>query len=127
MNYARDLYKEVDFSNRNTLKQLLSSMAQFKNTGYANRSSMFDRVEPHNEIYTSVMLLYMDLESLIGRTDLTERNRRLIALVMNGYSINYIYSNFENYNKEATIKMYNRTLDKIIEKYKEEGGKSSAY
>ena len=59
--------------------------------------------------------MYVDLENLILESDLTDKNMRLIRMVMSGYTINYIYTNFENYDKEATTKMFNRTLEKINE------------
>jgi hypothetical protein len=34
---------------------------------------------------------------------------------MSGYTISYIYNNFENYRKRATISMFDRTLEKINE------------
>lgn len=113
LNNNRDVYSRIDFSNKDTLKQLMYSRASFESTGYASRASAFDRNEPSNNLYTDIMIVYMDLDRLIEESDLTKRNMRLINLVMSGYTISYIYENFENYDENATIKMFGRILDKI--------------
>lgn len=125
MNNNGDLYNRIDFTNKATLKQLLYSRAQFESTGYASRGSVFDRNEPSNNLYTEIMVMYMDLDALIGKSGLTDKNMRLLNLVMNGYTISYIYKNFENYEKKSTSQMFNRTLEKIIITYKKEGGKNN--
>lgn len=125
MNNNGDLYNRIDFTNKATLKQLLYSRAQFESTGYASRGSAFDRNEPSNNLYTEIMVVYMDLDSLIEKARLTDKNMRLLNLVMNGYTVSYIYENFENYDENSTIKMFGRVLDKLIITYKEEGGKNN--
>lgn len=107
------MYDSIDFSDKDTLKQLLYSRASFESTGYASRSSAFDRNEPNNNLYTEIMIMYMDLDELINSSGLTDKNMRLINLIMSGYTVSYIYENFENYDENATIKMFSRILDKI--------------
>lgn len=119
------MYDSIDFSDKDTLKQLLYSRASFESTGYASRSSAFDRNEPNNNLYTEIMVMYMDLDILISKSGLTDRNMRLLNLVMSGYTISYIYKNFENYDKKSTSQMFNRALEKIIITYKKEGGKNN--
>lgn len=112
------LYDRIDFKDRNTLKQLIEMREQFISTSFSSRGSAYDRNEPNQMFYDDIMLVYLDLDALIDKTDITDKRMRLLNLVMSGYSLYYIYTNFENYNQQATIKMFNRTLDKIAETQK---------
>ena len=113
MSRNRELYDNIDFSDMDTLKQLMYSRASFESTGYASRASAFDRNEPNNSLYTDIMIVYMDLDELIKESRLTDKNIELINLVMSGYTISYIYNNFQDYDKSATRKMFYRVLDRI--------------
>lgn len=115
MNSGRYLYDDIDFSNRDTLKALMDYRAEFKTTGYMSSFSGLSNHKTHSTMNVNIMSIYDHLEELIKETDLTQKNITLLRLVMSGYSVNYIYRNFENYNKEGTIKMYNRILEKIAE------------
>ena len=110
-----ELYKKIDLKDRETVKQLLYHKAEFQKSNFTSSGSSYDRIQPNHSLYTSLIEVYIDLENLILESDLTDKNMRLIRMVMSGYTINYIYTNFENYEKEATIKMFNRTLEKINE------------
>lgn len=110
-----ELYKKIDLKDRETVKQLLYHKAEFQKSNFTSSGSSYDRIQPNHSLYTNLIEIYIDLENLILESDLTDKNMRLIRMVMSGYTINYIYTNFENYEKEATTKMFNRTLEKINE------------
>lgn len=113
MGKYKRLYERIDFKDKNTIKQLLYHKAQFEATGYESNGSNFNRIEPAQSSYLDMLDIYRDLDELIDRCDFTVRNKTLLRLVMSGYSISYIYNNFENYNKEATVKMFNRIIERI--------------
>ena len=115
MGKNNELYKKIDLKDRETVKHLLYHKAEFQKSNFTSSGSSYDRVQPNHSLYTSLIEVYIDLENLILESDLTDKNMRLIRMVMSGYTINYIYTNFENYEKEATTKMFNRTLEKINE------------
>ena len=115
MGKNNELYQKIHLKDRATVKQLLSHKAEFQKSNFPSSGSSYDRVQPNHSLYTSLIEVYIDLENLILESDLTDKNMRLIRMVMSGYTINYIYTNFENYDKEATTKMFNRTLEKINE------------
>lgn len=108
-----DLYDMIDFSDRETLKQLLYKRAFFERSGYMSRGSAYDRNEINSNMYTDLIAIYMDLDDLIKRTNLTDRNLKLIELVMEGNTISYIYENIDGYSEYGTIKMFSRVLEKI--------------
>lgn len=118
MGVDRIVYDEIDFSDKKVLKELMYSRAVFENTVYSSSSSTYDRIEPNNLFYDNIMFLYMDLDRLIYSAGLTDKNIELLELVMSGYTVSYIYNNFKGYNESATIKMFNRALDKIVDKNK---------
>lgn len=111
----RELYIKIDLKDRWTLKQLLLHRAEFQKSHFTSNGSSYNRIEPNYSLYTDLVEVYIDLDNIILESDLTDRNIRLLRLVMSGYTISYIYNNFENYDREATIKMFNRTLEKMIE------------
>ena len=115
MEKNKELYKKIDLKDRESVKQLLYHKAEFQQSNFTSSGSSYDRIQPNHSLYTSLIEVYIDLENLILESNLTDKNMRLIKMVMSGYTINYIYTNFENYDKEATIKMFNRTLEKINE------------
>ena len=115
MGKNNELYKKIDLKDRETVKQLLYHKAEFQRSNFTSGGSSYDRIQPNHSLYTSLIDVYIDLENLILESNLTDKNMRLIRIVMSGYTINDIYTNFENYDKEATIKMFNRTLEKINE------------
>ena len=115
MNLGRYSYDDINFSDRDTLKILIDFRAEFKTTGYMSSFSGLSNHKTYSTMNVNIMSIYDYLEELISDTELTQKNITLLRLVMSGYSVNYIYRNFENYNKEGTIKMYNRILEKIAE------------
>lgn len=123
MNRHRDLYDNIDLSDRETVKNLLNYRASFKKSQYNSNGSNFNRIEPSQSFYSDLIDIYIDLDILIEECSFVGKSERLLRMVMSGYSIHYIYTNFENYNQEATIKMYNRIAERITEKQLEKEAK----
>lgn len=113
MNLEKYSYDNIDFSDRDTLKTLIDFRAEFKTTGYMSSFSGLANPKSYSTMNADILSIYIHLDELVENTELTQKNITLLRLVMSGYSVNYIYRNFENYNKEGTIKMYNRILEKI--------------
>lgn len=123
MERYKDLYYKIDFNDRETVKALLLHRAEIIGSKFTSDGTMYNKISPTHSIYSDLIDIYIDLDNLISETDLTNKNKRLLNLVMSGYSINYIYRNFENYSQEPTIKMFNRTVEKINEAQKEKEGR----
>lgn len=111
----RDIYEKINLKDRDTLKELLIHRAEFQKSNFTSNGSSYNRIEPNYNLYTDLVEVYIDLDNIIFESNLTDKNMRLLRMVMSGYTISYIYNNFENYEREATIKMFNRTLEKMIE------------
>lgn len=110
-----ELYRKIDLKDRETVKQLLYHKAEFQKSNFTSSGSSYNRIQPNHSLYTNLIEVYTDLDILIEESDLTDKSMRLLRLVMSGYTISYIYNNFENYRKRATISMFDRTLEKINE------------
>lgn len=127
MNKNKELYNKIDLSDRETVKNLLNYRAYFKNSQYSSNGSNFNRIETYQSVYSDLIDIYTDLDILIDECCFTNKSKRLLRMVVSGYDIHYIYTNFENYNQEATIKMFNRIAEKITEKQIEKEGKEDDY
>ena len=115
MGKNKELYKKIDLKDRESVKQLLYHKAEFQQSNFTSSGSSYNRIEPKYSLYTDLIEIYTDLDNLIEESNLTDKSMRLLRLVMSGYTISYIYENFENYSKRATISMFDRTLEKINE------------
>lgn len=115
MGRIKELYRKVDFKDKETVKQLLYHGAVFKDSMYTSSGSSYNRIEPNHSLYTDLIDIYSDLDELIKESNLTDKNVRLLRLVMSGYTLSYIYENFENHGKSGTVNMFNRTIEKINE------------
>lgn len=115
MGKNKELYRKIDLKDRESVKQLLYYRAEFQQSNFTSSGSSYNRIEPNYSLYTDLIEIYTDLDNLIEESNLTDKNMRLLRLVMSGYTISYIYKNFENYSKRATISMFDRTLEKINE------------
>ena len=115
MGKNKELYKKIDLKDRESVKQLLYHKAEFQQSNFTSSGSSYNRIEPKYSLYTDLIEIYADLDNLIEESNLTDKSMRILRLVMSGYTISYIYKNFENYSKRATISMFDRTLEKINE------------
>lgn len=127
MNKYKELYDKIDLKDKDTVKKLLYYRAQFETTGYEGSGSNFNRLDTSQSSYFEILDVYRDLDEIIHMCDFTVKNITLLRLVMSGYSISYIYNNFENYNKEATVKMFNRILERINQAQVEKEAKEDDY
>ena len=116
MSKYKELYNKIDLTDRETVKNLLLYRAYFEQTGFTSDGSAFNKISINQNSYTELLNIYIDLDVVIEECNLSVKNTTLLRLVVSGYTINYIYTNFENYNKEATKKMFNRIAEKIVER-----------
>lgn len=121
------LYRSIDLKDREVVKQLLYYRAEFQDSNFTSGGSQYNRVEPNHSLYTDLIDIYIDLDSLIEESGLTDKSMELLRLVMSGYTVSYIYNNFENYGKRATISMFDRTLEKINETQRKKEAKEDDY
>lgn len=122
-----ELYRRIDLKDRETVKQLLYHKAEFQQSNFTSSGSSYNRIETNYSLYTSLIEIYTDLDNLIEQSNLTDKNMRLLRIVMSGYEISDIYNKFENYEKESAIKMFNRTLEKINETQRSKEAKEDDY
>lgn len=127
LNKYKELYDNIDFKDREVVKTLLYYKPYFDKSDFISSGSSYNRIEPNQNMYLDLIDVYTDLDELVTSCDLSEKNKRLLRLVNSGYTISYIYTNFENYSKEATVKMFNRIAEKINEKQKEKEGRENDY
>lgn len=119
LNKYRRYYHSIDFEDREVIKNLLYYRPYFEKSGFISDGTAFNKVSVTQEAYVDLIGIYADLDNIIKECNFSAKNERLLNLVNSGYTINYIYTNFENYNKEATKKMFNRIAERINERQRE--------
>ena len=119
LNKYKELYNNIDFKDKETIKKLIYFRPYFEKSDFISNGSSYNRIEPNQNMYLDLMDIYSDLDSIIEECNFSAKNKRLLRLLYSGYTVSYIYTNFENYNESATKMMFNRMLEKINEKQKE--------
>lgn len=117
---GRGTYDRIDLSDKETVKSLLLYQSHFKYSNYTSNTSSLECIASQQEMYTDLMVTYIVLEEIIEECNFTGKSHRLMRLIGSGYTISYIYSNFENYRTpQATFQMLDRIVDKICNRYLE--------
>lgn len=119
MSKYNGIYNNIDFKDKRTVKNLLYYRHYFESTSFTSDGSLFNRVGINHDTYSDLIGIYADLDVIINECEFTEKNLKLLNLVEGGYTINHIYTIFEEYEMESTHKMFNRIVERINKKQKE--------